>query len=152
MLGYSTNPIMATEPLTLEPTQTSIAWIDSPDSIDKSFIEDVPIIPAMTSQAIFESMISSATDKLFDKEPPAPWALFFPFKGYFHQIKRLFRRKVLSSFETDLAIEVMDNLNENGIPTDTEDAEKIYEMLYTLENLNELLETIYLKIFSTLKP
>ena len=143
---------MAIEPLTVESPSGSISWIDSPESIDKSFVEDVPIVPVKMSQANFDSLISSETDKLFGKEAPLPWAFFFPFVGYFHQIKRLFRRRVLSSFDTDLAIETLDNLNENGVPTNTEEGEKIYEMLYTLENLNNLLETIYLKIFSTLKP
>lgn len=123
-------------------TPSYVEWLDVAE-IDASFADDVPGVPRRAQQANFDSLIDTATDDLFHYEPPSAFASFAPFDGY---IKHLFQRKVLDSFNTDEAIEKLDKIEED--PT----SEKIVEMLYTLDDLNDLLETIHCKILSTLKP
>jgi len=143
---------MTTKPITSAPESlSSVEFNDAPIHVDPSFLVDVPLVPEKIHGAFFEP-VESAVDLLFDFCQPSQWATFHPYSDYWTQLKRLFYRKVLSSFEPDFAIETLDNLHENGIPTDTKEGQKIYEMLYKLVNLNELLEVIYLKIFATLKP
>lgn len=123
-----------------QPVTTYVEWLDAM-KVDKSFTDDVPLIPGKASQATFDS-IENATDQLFDYEPPATFALFVPWEQ--SNIKRLFLRKVLTTLDTDSALAILDHLDE-------EDGEKICEMLYTLDGLNDLLEEIFNRIFSTLK-
>ncbi|MBS0586216.1 MAG: hypothetical protein JSR76_07995 [Verrucomicrobia bacterium] len=128
-----------------------ITWIDAPQEIDKSFLEEVPIVPTKTAQAIVAPFLENALDKLFNFSDPDPWALFSPFPGYATGLKRLFKRKVLSSFSTDIAKEILDNFHEGEYQGETEDGEKIYEMLSSLENLNEILEQITLGALRALR-
>jgi hypothetical protein len=130
----------------------SVEWIDEPSIVDRSYIDDVPLIPDKTLQAIIAPLIKSEVDALFDFTPPGTWALFQPFPGYTSRIRRLFKGKILSSFEPDLAIEILDNLFEAEDSLSEEEGEKLYTMLYELTNLNQLLETILLRILSSLKP
>lgn len=124
-----------------QPVITSIEWLDAM-KIDKSFTDDVPLIPGKASQATYDALIENATDKLFDNEPPATFAFFVPWES---NIKRLFLRRVLATLDTDSALAILDNL-ENEV-----DGEKILAMLYTLNDLNDLLEEIFNRIFATLK-
>ncbi|MBS0584909.1 MAG: hypothetical protein JSR76_01240 [Verrucomicrobia bacterium] len=132
-----------------------ITWIDAPQEIDKSFLEEVPIVPTKTAQAIVSPFLENALDKLFNFSDPDPWALFTPFAGYGTGLKRLFKRKVLSSFSTDIAREILDNFHEgegeNQDEGEAQEGEKIYEMLSSLENLNEILEQITLGALRALR-
>ncbi len=131
---------------------SSVEWIDEPSLIDRTYIDDVPLIPDKTLQAIITPFIKSEVDLLFDLVPPGTWAEFHPFNGYYSRIRRLFKRKILSSFEPDLGIEILDNLFDSEPDLNQEDGDKLYAMLYELTNLNQLLETITLRILSSLKP
>lgn len=128
-----------------------VEWIDSPNPIDTSFIDNPSLIPDKALIAILEPLIKSEVDELFGLVPPEAWAIFPKLKGYTSHLKKLFKQKVLEGFDTELAIETLDNLHEAGIRTDTEDGEALYAMLFELNSLNELLEKIYLKTLSILK-
>jgi hypothetical protein len=141
-----------TDTVILKTTASSLEWIDEPSIVDRSYLDDVPLIPDKLLQAIISPIIKSEVDLLFDLVPPGTWATFHPFAGYYSRIKRLFKGKVLSSFEPDLAIEILDNLFEGEPDLDQNDGDKLYAMLYELTNLNQILETIVLRILSSLKP
>jgi hypothetical protein len=59
---------------------------------------------------------------------------------------------VLASFNIDVAKEVLDDFFENEKGVNEEEGEKLYEMLDELTYLNLILEEIYLRILSCLKP
>lgn len=141
-----------TEPVVLAKTP-SVSWIDAPKDIDERFLSEVPLIPEKAEQAILISLVESATDRLFELTPPNPWAVFRPFRGYFTGIKRLFGKKVLADFDVAFAVEILDNILENNVDNEVlpEEGEKIYEMLYSLQYLNETLEIIRLKLLSFVK-
>lgn len=140
---------MANEPISID--RTSVEFNDLPSKIDPSFFSDVPRIPVKISHAVVH-LIESEVDRLFDFCPPKEWATFHPFRDYWTHLKRLFSQKVLSSFEPDFVIETLDNLHENGTVPENTDGEKLYAMLNTLTNLNEILQDIYLRILATFKP
>ena len=130
----------------------NVEWSDAISRIDDSFATDVPLVPTRTSQAaVFDSVIDSMVEKLFDISSPQAWALFWPFNEYLHRLKRLFTNKVISSFDTNLVVEIVDNIYESGALINRDGGEKIYEMLHTLSNLNEMLEKIHLTILSSIR-
>lgn len=127
----------------------SVQWIEGPNEIDRSFLDEVPLIPEKMVQGVVNPLMGSAVDKLFEYEFPQSWAFFVPFKEYQNSLRRLFKHKVLSSFDTNFAKDQLDNFLEDE---ESEDGEKIYAMLEELGNLNAVLEEIYNKILSCLKP
>ena len=130
----------------------SVQWVDQPQVIDQSFFDDVPLIPEKMRQGNVDSLMGSAVDKLFEYNQPEPWAHFAPFVEYRNSIKRLFSSKVLATFDPDFARETLDNFFENEGDMHEEEGGKLYEMLEELTHLNVILEEIYLKILSCLKP
>lgn len=134
-----------------ESVSNSIQWIDPSITIDRSFLDEVPLIPEKALQGIMDPIMGSAVDKLFDCDFPGPWALFVPFEGYRNSIRRLFRNKVLATFDPELASETLDNFFEAEGDARVEEGDKIYGMLEELTNLNSILEEIYLKLLSCLK-
>ncbi len=130
----------------------SVQWVDHPQPIDQSFLDDVPLIPEKMRQGNVDSLMGSAVDKLFECNQREPWAHFAPFVEYRNSIKRLFSSKVLATFDPDFARETLDNFFENEGDMHEEDGGKLYEMLEELTHLNVILEEIYLKILSCLKP
>ncbi len=125
----------------------SVQWIDAPVEIDRSFLDEVPLIPEKMHQSNVDPLMGSLVDRLFECNIPEPWAYFTPFPGYKSSVKRLFRNKVLATFDLDLAFQVLDK-SEN----DEEAGKKLFEMFEELRNLNTILEEIYLRILSCLKP
>ncbi len=136
----------------LETGNKSVFYIDPPKEIDRSFPDEVPLIPEKMHIANSDVLMGNAVDKLFDCTIPGPWAHFDPFPEYRNSIRRLFRNKVLATFDPDFAIETLDNFFENEGSYQEEKGEKLYAMLQELTNLNTILEEIYLKVLSCLKP
>lgn len=136
----------------LEIGNKSVHWIDSVKEIDRSFIDEVPLVPEKLLQGNTDSLMGNAVNKLFECEIPAPFAVFPEFKGYQTSIKRLFKNKVLATFDVDFTREILDNFFENEEGIEEENGEKLYSMLDELTHLNQILEEIYLKILSCLKP
>ncbi len=130
-------------------SQSSVTWVDTANEIDLSFVEEVSNVPLKAGQAIVEPLLQNYLDTLFEIRGLSPWALFIPFKGYFTNLKKLFKRNVLSSFSVEVALEILDNYHENE--GESEEGEKIYEMLSSLDNLNNLLEEITLRVLSTMR-
>lgn len=127
-----------------------VEWIDHPPEIDPSFVDEVPLIPDKALQAILDPYIKNCLDEFVGFREPCVWALFPALVGYRSRLKKLFKQKVLD-FDTEIAIETLDNLHESGVATDTEEGEALYAMLFELTNLNKLLEQIQLNILSILK-
>ncbi len=127
----------------------SVQWLEGPNELDRSFIDEVFLIPERATQGIMVPIIESAVEKLFEYSFPQAWAYFVPFKEYHNSVKRLFRRKLLTSFDPEVARDLLDNYLEDE---ENEDGAKIYEMLQELDHLNVMLEEIYNKILSCLKP
>jgi hypothetical protein len=136
----------------LEIGNKSVHFIESVKEIDRSFIDEVPLVPEKLLQGNIDSLMGNAVNKLFECNIPAPFAIFPEFKGYQTSIKRLFSNKVLASFNIDVAKEVLDDFFENEKGVNEEEGEKLYEMLDELTYLNLILEEIYLRILSCLKP
>lgn len=131
----------------------SVEWVDKPVDIDTTYTENVELVPTMTSQATVTPMwIENHVDELFELDEPNPFAYFEEYKGYKTGLKKLFFRRILSSFDPETAIEMLDDILEKGFEDDDEQAEALFEMLHGLENLNTLLDEIILNILSTLKP
>lgn len=128
----------------------SVEFNDAPPVVDQSFMIDVPRIPFKISHAI-SHQTESEVDRLFEFSHPSEWAMFYAFRDFWTQLKRLFSQKVLSSFDPEFAIETLDQIHENGIDSENQEGEKLYAMLYMLKNLNEILQTIYIKLLATLK-
>ncbi len=136
----------------LEIGNESVFWINQVKEIDRSFIDEVPLIPEKLLQSNVDSLMGNAVDKLFECDVPEPWAVFPEFKGYRSSIKRLFKNKVLATFDADFTREILDNFFENEGDEHEEKGEKLYAMLEELTYLNLILEEIYLKVLSCLKP
>ena len=136
----------------LEIGNKSVHYIDHPKEIDRSFLDEVPLIPEKMHIANTDLLMGNAVDKLFECTLPGPFAHFIPFPEYRNSVRRLFRNKVLATFDPDFAIETLDNYFENEGEEHQEKGEKLYEMLQELTNLNTILEEIYLNILSCLKP
>ncbi len=130
----------------------SVQWIDDPRLIDRSFLDEVPLIPEKMHIANVDFLMGNAVDKLFECSVPGPFAHFAPYPEYRNSIKRLFKRKVLATFDPDFTRETLDNFFEGDGEEHEEEGAKLYEMLEELTNLNVILEEIYHKIFSCLKP
>ena len=130
----------------------SVQWIDQPQEVDLSFLQDVPQIPEKMLQGNVDSLMGSAVDRLFEADSREPWALFVPYAEYRNSIRRLFRNKVLATFDPDFARDTLDNFFENEGDARADEGDKLYEMLEELTHLNVILEEIYLKILSCLKP
>ena len=128
---------------------TSITWVETPQVTDLSFIEEFSIAPLKAEQAMVEPLLQNSLDILFGIGGVYPWAAFSPFNGYLTGLKKLFKRQVLSTFSVEVALEILDNYHE--AEGETEEGEKIYQMLSCLENLNTLLEEITLRVLSTLR-
>ena len=130
----------------------SIEWVDKPVVIDSSYTENVDLVPKKASQAVMDPIsIENHVDLLFGDFPPAPFAYFEPFPGYKNRIKRLFFRRVLSSFNPDQVIHLIDDLFENGFEDASGQSDVLYEMLHSVKYLNELLEQIISNLLSTLR-
>ncbi len=130
----------------------SIEWVDQPVVIDTAYTENVELVPTKTAQASVTPIYTeNNVDQLFGFAPPAPFAFFEPFKGYNHRLRRLFSRKVLSSFDPDGAISQIDEVFEEGYEDGEGEGEILYEMLHSLKGLNDLLEEIILNILSTIR-
>ena len=139
------------EPLVAD-RYASVEWIDTPSEIDPTYTENVELIPLKASQAGLGSIyIENNVDMLFEFTPPKTFAIFEPLVGYKTKLKRLFFIKILSSFDPDTAIDVLDDLFDKGFEDNDDQAEAIYEMLQSLKGLNSLLEEILLRILSTIK-
>lgn len=141
-----------TEPLIAD-RYAPVEWDDKPVVIDTTYTENVELIPNKASQAIMSPMnLDNHVDALFEWEAPPPFAHFEPFPGYRTRLRKLFFRQILSSFDPDDVVDRLDDLFEKGFQDPQEEAEKLYEMLQNLGNLNQWLEEIILNILSTLKP
>lgn len=130
----------------------SVSWIDGPSVIDRSFLDEVPLIPEKMHIANVDFLMGNAVDKLFECNLPGPFANFAPYPEYRNSIRRLFKRKVLATFDPDFTRELLDNFFENEGYEHEEDGAKLYTMLEELTNLNVILSEIYHKILSCLKP
>jgi hypothetical protein len=130
----------------------SVEWLDHPVSIDRSFLDEVPLVPEKLLQGISEPLMGSYVDHLFGQNQPNPFASFPNFDGYRNSLKRLFTNKVLATFDIEIAKETLDNFFELEGDDLIEDGEKLYHMLEELSHLNVILEQIYLNILSILKP
>ena len=129
-----------------------VEWDDKPVVIDTTYTENVELVPNKASQATMMPMnIENYVDALFELKPPPPFAHFEPFNGYSTRLRKLFFRQILSSFDPDDVVDRLDDLFEKGFEDPKEEAEKLYEMLHSLGNLNQWLEEIILNILSTLK-
>ena len=140
---------MALRPVTMGSTD-SLVWIDEPPGIDRLYLDTPEEVPQLASQANFDDLITNTLERLFFYTPPDTWAQFFPYIGYKQQLRRLFKFKVQSTIDIKEAIDGLDSFFED-ISDFGEEGEKIYEMLYSLDSLNDLLESIYLRILSALK-
>src|SRR3990167_3116308 len=125
-----------------------IEWVDTPVEVDWRYIEDTPVIANKTGQAICSPMMENKLETLFEVTPPLAWATFSPSPGYITRLRYLFLRKVLSSFDPECSIDMLDAFFENGDEEEDEDAEResIYAMLHSLKSLNTLSEEIFLRI------
>lgn len=139
------------KPITMD-KYDPLVWIDEPSELDRTYIDFPEQISKMTEQANFDVLIENVLEKLFDFGPPPSFATFAPFSGYMHRIKKLFVRKVLVHLDLDEAINKIDKILEEDDFEDPDEGEKLYELVYTLSGLNDLLETIYLKIRCYQKP
>lgn len=142
------------KPVASEPIHSdSIVWVDTPIEVDENFkTSEIGIeIAEKTAQAFFEPVTGDVLKKLFAFDAPKSWALFCPFQGYFFRLRRMFKKKVLNSFDPESSIEYLDEAFEEGRALSEDEGEKIYEMLYMLRHLNDVLESVYLKIWSCLK-
>ena len=130
----------------------SVEWLDHPQSIDRSFLDEVPLVPEKLLQSISEPLMGSYVDDLFGQNQPNPFASFPNFMGYRNSLKRLFTNKVLATFDLEIAKETLDNFFELEGEELLDEGEKLYVMLDELSHLNVILEQIYLNILSILKP
>ncbi len=130
----------------------SVEWVDQPVVIDPIYTENVELVPTKAAQAmVYPIYTENNVDELFDNSPPLPFASFEPFMGYSNRLKKLFSRKILSSFDPDITIRQIDDLFESGYEDGEGEGEVLYEMLYSLKGLNDLLEEIILHILGTIK-
>jgi hypothetical protein len=130
----------------------SVEWLDHPVTIDRSFLDEVPLVPEKLLQGISEPLMGGFVDNLFGQAQPNPFASFPNFEGYRNSLKRLFTNKVLATIDIGIARETLDNFFELEGDELIEDGEKLYLMFDELSHLNVILEQIYLNILSILKP
>jgi hypothetical protein len=130
----------------------SVEWLDHPVAIDRSFLDEVPLVPEKLLQGISEPLMGSSVDQLFGCNQRKPFAHFPEFAGYKSSLKRLFTNKVLANIDLGIAREALDNFFELEGESRLEEGEKLYCMFDELSHLNVILEEIYLNILSCLKP
>src|SRR3990167_4134517 len=108
----------------IAPKYSSIEWVDQPVVIDTAYTENVELVPTKTAQATVSPIYTeNNVDQLFGYLPPPPFASFEPFPGYSNRLRKLFSRKVLSSFDPDSAIDQIDDLFERGYEDDAGEGE-----------------------------
>ncbi len=133
-------------------TEASVEWAKIQEHVDLRYITEVPVVSKKAEQAIIDIATPSHLDELFDLRKNPSWALFHPFKGYHHRLKKLFQRKLIPHLDPEKSRELLDTFFEEGEMDEEEEAEKLYTIFQEIENLDAILEEIVLNLLSCLKP
>ena len=132
-------------------SEVSVEWAKYQEHFDAKYVTEVPLVSKKTEQAIVDIIAPSQLELLFDVRKNSPWALFLPFKGYLYHLKKLFQRKLIPYLDPQTSSDILDEFFEKGEMGNEEDAEKIYQLLEEIVNLDKISEDIVLGVLTCVK-
>lgn len=130
------------EPLTAD-RYPSVEW-GEPVDVDPAFLENVELVPQKAAQALIDPIhIEKHIDKVVEMEKAHSWAAISSPPNFHFHLRNLFKRRILSSFVPQTIIDTIDEyIERHPDESSAQEAEFLYEMLFSLDFLNELLEKI----------